>query len=87
MWLREQWDRNSNVEWKWNMLKNAFCDAAKDELGYENRKKPGWFRESEPDLKPLIAERNRLYALLLSTRLERDRNKHAKSLKVGKTGN
>ena len=28
------------MEWKWNVLKSALCDAAKDELGYENRKQP-----------------------------------------------
>ena len=84
MWLREQWDRNSGVEWKWNVLKSALCDAAKDELGYENRKQPDWFRESKKDLKILIAERNRLYALWISTRLERDRKKHARARRLAR---
>ena len=47
-------------------------------MGYENRKQPDWFWESERDLKILIAERNKLYALWRSTRLERDRKKHAR---------
>ena len=70
------------MEWNWNMLKNAFCDAGKDELGCENRKQPDWFRESETDLKPLTAERNILCALWLSTRLERNRKKHARARRL-----
>ena len=52
------WDENSDVEVKWDALKNALCESAKAVLGYENRRQPDWFRESEADLRPLIAERN-----------------------------
>ena len=46
-------------------------------LGYEDWKQPDWFRESEIDLKPLFAERNRLYAFWFATGNERDRKRHA----------
>ena len=52
-------------------------ESAKAVLGYENTRQPGWFQESEADLRPLIAERNQLYASWMSNGKERDRNKHA----------
>ena len=42
-----------------------------------SRKKPDSFRENEVDLKPLVPERNRLYALWLTTGNESDRKRHA----------
>ena len=57
---------------KWDALKNALCESAKAVLGYENRRQPDWFRESEADLRLLIAERNQLYALWM--RRETGRN-------------
>ena len=42
------------------------CDAAKEWLGYEDRRQPNWFRESEVDLKPLFAERNRMHNVWIS---------------------
>ena len=73
------WDENSDVEVKWDALKNASCKSAKAVLGYENWRQPDWFRESEADLRPLIAEKNQLYVLWMSTWKERDRNKHARA--------
>ena len=67
----------NSVEEKWARMKNALCESAKAELGHEDRRQPDWFRESETDLRPLIAERNQLYALWLSTGKERDRKKFA----------
>ena len=58
-------------------MKSALCETAKEVIVYEDRKHPDWFRESEVDLKPLYAERNRLYALWLATGNERDRKRHA----------
>ena len=39
------------------------CDAAKEWLWYEDRRQPDWFRESEVDLKPLFAERDRMHTV------------------------
>ena len=64
--LKEAWDGTGCVEMKWDILKTVLCDGAKAELGYENRKQPDWFRDSETDLKRLIEERYRLFALWLS---------------------
>ena len=60
----------------------ALLDAAETELGYENRKQPDWFRESEADHKPLVAERNRLYVLWLSTGHKRDKKKHGNAHRI-----
>ena len=76
--IKEAWDGTSCVEKKWKALKSALCDGAKEELGYEDRKHPDWFRESAIDLKPLIAVRNRLHVVWLSTGHERDKRKHAR---------
>ena len=65
------------MEVKWDALKNALCKSAKAALDNESRRQPDWFQESEADLRPLIAERNQLYALWMSTGEERDRKKHA----------
>ena len=65
--LQTKWDETSIVQEKWDTLKSALCDGAKTELGYEDRKQPDWFRESEKDLKSLFSERNRLYVLWVST--------------------
>ena len=61
---------------KWDTLKSVLCGGAEAELGYEDRRQPDWFRDSEVDLQPLFEERNRLYALWLSTGKEIDRKKH-----------
>ena len=65
--LQTKWDETSSVQEKWDTLKSALCDGAKTELGYEDRKQPDWFRESENDLKSLFSEKNRLYVLWVST--------------------
>ena len=65
--LQTKWDETSTVQEKWDKLKSALCDGTKTELGYEDRKQPDWFRESEKDLKSLFSERNRLYVLWVST--------------------
>ena len=57
---------NGNVEGKWDVLSSAMCEAAKECLGYEDRRQPDWFRESEVDLNPLFAERNRLHTVWIS---------------------
>ena len=35
--LRERWDKDSNVEGKWNVLRSVMFDAAKECLGHEDR--------------------------------------------------
>ena len=63
--LKEKWDTGRSVEEKWDVLSTVMCDAAKEWLGYEDRRQPDWFRESEVDLKPLFAERNRMHTVWL----------------------
>ena len=75
--LRERWDKDSNVEGKWDVLRSVMCDAAKECLGHEDRRQPDWLQESEVDLKPLFVERNRLHTLWLSTGKEENRRKYA----------
>ena len=70
--VSESWMEEGSVSEKWEVLKSAICDEAQKVLGYEDRRQPDWFRESEIALKPLLQERNRLYALWLSTGRERD---------------
>ncbi len=77
--LRESWDVESSVSEKWEVLKAAMCDEAEAVLGYEDRRQPDWLRESETALRPLLEERNRLYALWLGTGRERDRRRHAEA--------
>ena len=74
--LQEEWDEMKCVQEKWDTLKMALCDRAKTELGYEDRRQPDWFRESEENLKLLFLEKNRLYALWLSTGKEIYKKKH-----------
>ena len=50
-------------EEKWDILKSALCDGAEAVLGYEDRKQPDWFRESETAFKPLLKERNKMHNL------------------------
>ena len=57
------------------------CDAAKEWLGYEDRRQPNWFRESEVDLKPLFAERNRMHTPWLSGGRETSRRKYVNALR------
>ena len=70
--LNGSWDMQGSVAKKWGVLKGALCYEAKAVLGYEDRKQPDWFRESEAALRSSIDERNRLYALWLSTGRARD---------------
>ena len=41
------------------------CDAVKEWLGYEERRQPDWFWESDVDLKPLFAERSWMHTVWL----------------------
>ena len=75
--LREKWDKDSNVEGKWDVLRSVMCDTARECLGHEDRRQPDWFRESEVDLKPLFVLRNRLHTLWLNTGKEENRKKYA----------
>jgi len=75
--LKEKWDTGESVEEKWNVLSSVMCDAAKEWLGYEDRRQPDWFRESEVDLKPLFAERNRMHTVWLSDGRETSKRKYA----------
>ena len=75
--LKEKWDTGKNVEEKWNVLSSVMCDAAKECLGYEDRQQPDWFQESEVDLKPLFAERNRMHTVWISDGREASRRKYA----------
>ena len=45
-------------------------------------KKSDSFRENEVDLKPLVTERNRLYASWLATGNKRNRRRHATAQRV-----
>jgi hypothetical protein len=74
--LLADWDESNNVKEGWNTLKTALCDGVKVELGYENRRQPDWFRESEEHLKPLFSERNWLQDLWLSTGKKIYQRKH-----------
>ena len=80
--LMKEWDKATRVEGKWDILKSALSETAEEVLGHEHKKQPDWIRESEVDLKPLVAERNRLYALWLATGSERDRKRHAAARRV-----
>ena len=82
--LKEKWDTGKNVEEKWNVLSSVMCDAAKEWLGYEDRRQPDWFRESEVDLKPLFAERNRMHTVWISDGREASRRKYADARRVAR---
>ena len=82
--LIEMWNDGSNVEDKWDVVKSSLRCGAEITLGYEDRRQPDWFRESEDHLKPLFVERNELYALWLETRRERDRKKLAEARRVAR---
>ena len=75
--LMKDWDNPFSVEEKWNTFESALCGSAEKLLGHVDRNQPDWFRESEVNIKPLFAVRNRLYALWLATGSERDRERHA----------
>ena len=60
------------------------CDAVKEWLGYEDRWQPDWFQESEVDLKPLFAERNRMHTVWLSDGRETSRRKYADAHKAAR---
>ena len=69
---RELWKEKWTVEEKWGAVKVALCETAEAVLGFETRKQPDWFHESEAAIKPLLEERNKLYSLWQSTGHERN---------------
>ena len=81
--IREQWDESSDTETKWSVLKAALCEEAK-ELGVEDRRQPDRFREGGAEIKPIIAEKNRLHTLWLSTGLQRDRKKYVDARRLAR---
>ena len=76
---RELWREKGRVEDKWGAVKAALCETAEVVVGFEVRKQPDWFHESEAAIKPSLEERNKLYSLWQSTGQERDRKKIALS--------
>ena len=52
--LRDKWDKDSNMEGKWDVLRSVMCDTARECLGHEDRRQPDWFRESKVDVEPLF---------------------------------
>ena len=50
--VKELWKGDGSVEEKWESVKAGLCETAERVLGYETRRQPDWFRESEADLKP-----------------------------------
>ena len=60
---RELWKKKGTVEEKWGAVKAALCEPAEVVLGFEARKQPDWFHESEAAIKPLLEDRNKLYSL------------------------
>ena len=74
---REAWKDSSSAEEKWLVLRSAMIEAAKSELGTDQRRHPDWFRESSELLEPLFLERNQLYTKWLSTGRESDRKRFA----------
>ena len=51
--MKEGWCCCATVE-KWKVMKTALCESARHILGYELRKHPDWFMESEIELRPLF---------------------------------
>ena len=64
---RDSWDSDKSVEEKWSALSSAMTEAAKSELGTDQRRHPDWFRENHEHLEPLFRKRNQLYSKWLST--------------------
>ena len=56
--------------------KDALQKAAKCCLRLEKRRQPDWFRDSYNCLKPLIEDRNKLYARWVSTGNQEDKRKY-----------
>ena len=72
---RKLWTEKRTVEEKWGAVKAALCETAEAVLGFEARKQPDSFSESEAAIKPLLEERNKLYSLWQNIGQERDRKK------------
>ena len=68
--LKEKWDTGKSVEEKWNVLSSVMCDAAKEWLGYEDRRQLDWFRET--GLKAVVC-REEQDAYCVDQRLQRSK--------------
>ena len=76
---RELWKEIRTVEEKWEAVKAALCETDEAVLGFKVRKQLDLFSESEPAIKPLLEERNKLYSPWQSTGQVRDWKKVALS--------
>ena len=62
------WLHDGSVEKKWSVVKSALTNAAESALGFEVRRQPDWFNESEAIIQPALQRRNELYRQWLCTK-------------------
>ena len=80
------WLHDGSVEEKWSVVKSALTNTAESALGFEVRRQPDWFNESEAIIQPALQCRNELYRQWLCTKgtadLQRFRNARTEAHRV-----
>ena len=74
--VKRSWQDMKTANEKWSAIKDALQKAAKCCSRLEKRRQPDWFRDSYNCLKPLIEDRNKLYARWVSTGNQGDKRKY-----------
>ena len=77
--LKENWDQNGSIEDKWKAMKEALMGAANATLDVDKRYHPDWYKETVPELKPILEERNRFFETWLNSGQDRDRQKFCRA--------
>ena len=72
--LEGAWSHEPSLDDWWTTIKTTTIKVAEDCLGRESRRQPEWFRDSQAELEPFLLERDRLFAVWVSTRKVSDCN-------------
>ena len=74
--VKVEWCSEANGKQKWETIRDNMVKVATGILGYEQRRQPGWFKESEVALKKLIDKRNTLFNIWLRSNHHSDRQRY-----------
>ena len=66
-------DHEDNAEGKWNTIKEIILEAAKENLGFESRHHPDWFKENYATPLEVIEKYNNLLQKWLRFHQTKDR--------------
>ena len=74
--VEEDWREEVSGKQKWKTIRDSVGKAAENAVGYEKRRQPDWFKESETTLRKCTDKSNNLFSQWLRTHHHSDRQRY-----------